>query len=193
MTLKEILKAQNLTDEQVEAIEASMKENKVFTTNEENLDIRYSKLKDDKAALEAEKAKAEELIASLQANEGVNEEIKSKVASYEKEIEDLKAAAVKAKIDYQIKTSLLEKGANPDDMDYLLFKISQENPEVKLNESEKIEGIDFEAVQTKYASHFKSEEQGLKKFDSNNLPEGGTPDSEPQDLASALKAKFTND
>ena len=40
MTLEELLKGQNLTDEQVTAIIDGMKENKIFTASEENLDIR---------------------------------------------------------------------------------------------------------------------------------------------------------
>ena len=42
MTLQEILAAQNLNEEQIAAIEAAMKENKIFTSGEENIDIRYS-------------------------------------------------------------------------------------------------------------------------------------------------------
>ena len=44
MTLEELLKAQGLSDEQIKAITASMKENKIYTASEENLDIRYGKL-----------------------------------------------------------------------------------------------------------------------------------------------------
>ena len=47
MTLQEVLKAQNLTDEQVKGILDAMKQNKIFTASEENLDVRYGKLKTD--------------------------------------------------------------------------------------------------------------------------------------------------
>lgn len=46
MTLEELLKAQGLSDEQIKAITASMKENKIYTASEENLDIRYRKTED---------------------------------------------------------------------------------------------------------------------------------------------------
>ena len=39
MTLEEILKSQGLSDEQVKTITGEMKQNKIFTTNEENLDL----------------------------------------------------------------------------------------------------------------------------------------------------------
>ena len=47
MTLEELLKAKELTDDQIKAILDGMKENKIFTASEENLDIRYGKLKTD--------------------------------------------------------------------------------------------------------------------------------------------------
>ena len=47
MNFNEILKSNNITDEIIEAIVAAMKENKIFTASEENLDVRYGKLKTD--------------------------------------------------------------------------------------------------------------------------------------------------
>ena len=41
MTLQEILKAKGLTDEQVKEVVGEMKQNKIFTSSEENLDVRY--------------------------------------------------------------------------------------------------------------------------------------------------------
>ena len=42
---EEILKAQGVTDEQIKAIQTSMKENRVYETSLENADERYNKLK----------------------------------------------------------------------------------------------------------------------------------------------------
>ena len=47
MDLKEILASQSLSEEQITAIETAMKENKIYTSAEENIDIRYNKLKED--------------------------------------------------------------------------------------------------------------------------------------------------
>lgn len=41
MTLQEILKAKGLSDEDIESVIGEMKQNKIFTAAEENLDIRY--------------------------------------------------------------------------------------------------------------------------------------------------------
>lgn len=45
MTIAEILKAKGITDDVIQAIQEEMKTNKIFTASEENLDIRYGKLK----------------------------------------------------------------------------------------------------------------------------------------------------
>lgn len=48
MDLREILKAHGLSDEQINKILASMNENRLYTTTEENADIRIKKFKEQK-------------------------------------------------------------------------------------------------------------------------------------------------
>ena len=193
MQFNEILAAQNLTEEQINAITAAMKENKIYTSAEENIDIRYNKLKEDKQAQDNEFQKAQELIKQLQDSAKGNEEIQNKIKEYEAQIEQLQADAAKAKLDYAIKTGLLERNVNSDSIDFLLFKINQDNKDIKLNEENKLEGIDFDELKTKYASHFKAEDSnGGKKLDPNKLPQGGEPNNEPKSLADALKQKYSN-
>lgn len=193
MQFNEILAAQNLTEEQINAITAAMKENKIYLADEENLSIRYNKLKEDKQAQDNEFQKAQELIKQLQDSAKGNEEIQNKIKEYEAQIEQLQADAAKAKLDYAIKTGLLERNVNSDSIDFLLFKINQDNKDIKLNEENKLEGIDFDELKTKYASHFKAEDSNTgKKLDPNKLPEGGEPNNEPKSLADALKQKYSN-
>ena len=193
MQFNEILAGQNLTEEQINAITAAMKENKIYTSAEENIDIRYNKLKEDKQAQDNELQKAQELIKQLQDSAKGNEEIQNKIKEYEAQIEQLQADAAKAKLDYAIKAGLLERNINPDSMDFLLFKINQDNKELKLGEDDKLEGIDFDEIKTKYASHFKAEDSNAgKKLEPNSLPQGGEPNNEPKSLADALKQKYSN-
>ena len=193
MQFNEILAAQNLNQEQINAITAAMKENKIYLADEENLSIRYNKLKEDKQAQDNEFQKAQELIKQLQDSAKGNEEIQNKIKEYEAQIEQLQADAAKAKLDYAIKAGLLERNINPDSMDFLLFKINQNNKELKLGEDDKLEGIDFDEIKTKYASHFKAEDSNAgKKLDPNGLPKGGEPNNEPKSLADALKQKYSN-
>lgn len=193
MTLQEILASQSLSEEQITAIETAMKENKIYTSAEENIDIRYNKLKEEKQAQDNEFQKAQELIKQLQDSAKGNEEIQNKIKEYEAQIEQLQADAAKAKLDYAIKAGLLERNINPDSMDFLLFKINQDNKDIKLNEENKLEGIDFDELKTKYASHFKAEDSNAsKKLEPNSLPQGGEPSNEPKSLADALKQKYSN-
>ena len=194
MQFNEILAAQSLSEEQITAIETAMKENKIYLADEENLSIRYNKLKEDKQAQDSEYAKAQELIKQLQDSAKGNEEIQNKIKEYEAQIEQLQADAAKAKLDYAIKTSLLERNVNSDSMDYLLFKINQENKELKFDENDKLQGIDFDELKTKYASHFKAEDSNAgKRLDPNSLPQGGEPNNEPKSLADALKQKYSKE
>lgn len=194
MDLKEILASQSLSEEQITAIETAMKENKIYTSAEENIDIRYNKLKEEKQAQDNEFQKAQELIKQLQDSAKGNEEIQNKIKEYEAQIEQLKTDAAKAKLDYAIKTGLLERNVNPDSIDYLLFKINQDNKELKLDENDKLQGIDFDELKTKYVSHFKAEDSNAgKKLDPNSLPQGGKPNNEPKSLADALKQKYSNE
>lgn len=194
MDLKEILASQSLSEEQITAIETAMKENKIYTSAEENIDIRYNKLKEEKQAQDNEFQKAQELIKQLQDSAKGNEEIQNKIKEYEAQIEQLKTDAAKAKLDYAIKACLLERNVNPDSIDYLLFKINQDNKELKLDENDKLQGIDFDELKTKYVSHFKAEDSNAgKRLDPNSLPQGGEPNNEPKSLADALKQKYSNE
>ena len=194
MDLKEILASQSLSEEQITAIETAMKENKIYTSAEENIDIRYNKLKEEKQAQDNEFQKAQELIKQLQDSAKGNEEIQNKIKEYEAQIEQLKTDAAKAKLDYAIKAGLLERNVNPDSIDYLLFKINQDNKELKLDENDKLQGIDFDELKTKYVSHFKAEDSNAgKRLDPNSLPQGGEPNNEPKSLAHALEQKYSNE
>ena len=62
MNFTEILKAQNLTDEQIVKISAEMKSNKIYLASEENLDVRYNKLKLESEQANQELAKSQVLI-----------------------------------------------------------------------------------------------------------------------------------
>lgn len=194
MDLKEILAAQSLSEEQIAAIETAMKENKIYLSNEENIDIRYSKLRGEHDTKMKELEGANVLIKQLQEASANNEDVQAKIKDYETQIQQLQEAAAKAKLDYAVKAGLLERNINPDSMDFLLFKINQENKELKINDEEKLEGIDFDEIKTKYAAHFKAEDSNAgKKIDPNSLPQGDKQKNEPSSLADALKMKYTKE
>lgn len=137
MNLMEILKANGIDDEVCTKITADMKANKVFTTNEENLDIRYSKLKNEHTA-------SSQTIAELQNQIAQFEQLKTQnallVEEANKKIADIQADNEKLKTDYALERALIE--AKVQDVDYVKFKLKEKYPDgVKLDESGKIESI----------------------------------------------------
>ena len=169
MTLLEILKNNGLNDEVVNKIVADMKANKVYTASEENLDVRYNKLKLENDGKDAELAKANTLIAELQ-NKG-NEELTSKIKSYEEEVKKLKEDNEKIRIDAQLDRELIE--AHVADVDYVKFKLKEKHPEgFKLDEQGHINGLNdsLDALKIQIPSQFKSTDKKIneKKLEDND-------------------------
>lgn len=169
MTFDEILQAQNLDEEQVKAIKAAMKENKVFTAGEENLDIRYGKLKTDFDGVNGQLSEAQKLIEEMKKSEGANENLQAKIAEYEGRITELEAEKAQVETEAALKVALLE--ANAEDIDYLTFKI-REKGEIELGDDGKVKGIDdtIAALKTQFPNQFKGE--GNRKVLENKLEEG---------------------
>ena len=119
-----------------------------------------------------EMAEAKQLIEKLKGENANNEKMQSQIGQYEAEIERLKSEAEKAKIESEFKVKLLEAKAKPNDIDYLMFKMQQNNPELKLDEQGHIKGIDdiVSGLKSSYSSNF--EVQETKKVNVNTLPKG---------------------
>lgn len=168
MTLQEILKAKGLDDKAIEETIGEMKQNKIFTASEENLDIRYGKLKGDYDALTKQHGESTNLIEQLKKDNAGNAGLQQKITDYEKNIADLTAENEQLKIDSALKIALLE--AKVSDVDYLTFKI-KEKGEVKLGDDGKIKGIDdtIAALKTQFPQHFTSESK--KKITEHKLLE----------------------
>ena len=139
MNFTEILKAQNLTDEQIVKISAEMKSNKIYLASEENLDVRYNKLKLESEQNAQELAKSQALITELQKGNKGNEELQAKVKGYEEEIANLKKANEKQRVESALDRVLLE--ANVQDVDYVKYKIKEKGTELKLDEQRNLTGV----------------------------------------------------
>ncbi len=90
MTLAELLKAQGLTDEQITAITSEMSTNKIYTTNEENIDIRYNKLKAERDDLKGKLETADNTIEDLKKNNTDNEALQTAIKTHETTIATMK-------------------------------------------------------------------------------------------------------
>ena len=190
MTLSEILKANGLDDKAAEAVLASMKKNNIFTASEENLDVRYGKLKGEHDTLTSQYGEAQTLIKNLKAANTGNEELQGKITDYEGKIQQMEKELKQTKIDAALKVALLE--AKVTDVDYLTFKI-KEKGEVTLDDSGKVKGIDdtIAALKTQFPQHFADSTK--KKIDEKKLPEDDDPNNggaEPETLADALRMKY---
>ena len=91
MNFEELLKAQGLTDEQIKAVIGAMKEEKIYTTNLENIEERYNKLKGQKEDLEGQLNTANSTIKDLKKNNADNEELQKTIKQHEDTIKTQKA------------------------------------------------------------------------------------------------------
>lgn len=155
MTLQEILKSQGLTDEQVQTITGEMKQNKIFTAGEENLDIRYSKLKADHDNLVAQHGESTKLIDQLKAGTKDSEALQGKITSYESQIAQLNEQLKQTRLEAAVKVALL--GAKVTDVDYMTFKL-KEKGDLELDDQGNIKGIDdkLAGLKTQFPAQFES-------------------------------------
>ena len=171
MTLAEILKAKGIDDETIKGIQEDMKSNKVFTASEENLDVRYGKLKTDHDGKLAELTEAQNLIAELKKSTKGQEDLQGKITAYETQVAQLQAELEQTKLDAAIKVELLSSKAL--DVDYLTFKL-KEKGELALDENGKIKGWDdkIAALKTQFPTQF--ETSSKKNILENKLPGDGS-------------------
>lgn len=160
MTLEELLKSQGVGDEQVAGILKAMKENEIYTASEENLDLRYGKLKTEHDSLVAKDAESQKLISDLQKATKGQEEIQNQIADYKSRAEALEEELQRTKIDSAIKVGLLAE--NAEDVEYLTFKLKEKLKEkeqvLELDESGNIKGWAgyVEDLKTQLPSQFSS-------------------------------------
>jgi len=175
MTIAEILKAKGIDDETIKGIQEDMKANKIFTASEENLDIRYGKLKTDHDGVNKQLGEANALIEELKKSNKGNEGLQQKVADYESQIAQLQEQLKQTQIDSEAHTALLAAGVKANDIDYVLYKLKAKG-ELELGEDGKVKGMDdkIDALKTQLPAHF--EGAGSKKYQENKLP-----DTEPGD------------
>jgi hypothetical protein len=183
MTLNEILNANGIAEDVVKAILAAMKENKIFTASEENLDIRYGKLKTDHEGTVKELETTKGALEDMRKSTKGQEELQKKLADYDKRMEEVQQELEDAKFDAEAKLGLMT--AKAVDVDYMLFKLKEnlkaEGKQVKVDENGKIPGWNdlLSGLQTQSPKMFEAVEEGgdddYQIFNPNKLKgnEGG--------------------
>lgn len=193
MTLQEILKAQGLTEEQIDKVVGEMRQNKIFTTSEENLDTRYGKLKTDHEGVTKQLTEAQTLIEQLKKGTGDNQALQTKITEYETKVATLTAENEKLKADGVLKVALLDAGAKASDLDYLMFKAGTGDRELKIGDDGKLKGQDdlIAGLKTQFPGNFDAPDKKDIQEHRLDKPEGGAGGSaEPKTLAEALKMKY---
>ena len=169
MTLQEILKAKGLDDEAIESVLGEMKQNKIFTTAHENMDVRYPKLKADHENVSAQYGESAKLIEQLKSGTKDNEALQGKITAHEATIAQLQEQLKQTQLDAEIKVALL--GAKAMDVDYMTFKL-KEKGELELDEHGHIKGIEdkLAGLKTQFPAQFESA-IGQKEIQQQRLPD----------------------
>ena len=161
MEFKEILKAQSLTDEQINNITAKMKEEKIYTTSLENADERYTKLKGQKADLDEQIKAANTTITELKKNNKDNEALQQTIQDHEATIETLKKESAQKDFNYALDSALKDnKCKNAKALKALL-----DLDNIKFNEG-KLEGLEGQLTALKESDGY--------LFDTSNPAPGNT-------------------
>ncbi len=161
MNFNEILKTQNLTDEQINNITAKMKEEKIYTTSLENADERYTKLKSQKADLDEQIKTANTTITELKKNNKDNEALQKTIQDHEATIENLKKESAQKDFNYALDSTLKDnKCKNAKALKALL-----DLDNIKFNEG-KLEGLEGQLNALKESDGY--------LFDTSNPAPGNT-------------------
>ena len=171
MNLIEIMKAKGISDDIITAVQEEMKANKIFTSAEENIDVRYGKLKTQHEAVTKERDEAKALIESLQKSNKGNEDLQKQVSDYQTRMAQLEAENAQIRIDSAINVGLLAAGVKPEDVDYVTFKLKAKG-EIELDDQGNIKGWDDKVagLKTQFPANFVS--AGGKKYEEHKLPDG---------------------
>ena len=183
MTISEILKAKGLDDTAITAVLDDLKANKLFFASEENMDIRYGKLKTQHEGTSKQLEEANALIETLKKSTKGQEDAQQKITAYEQQVKQLQAELEKTKILSEAKVELLAAGAL--DVDYLLFKL-QEKGELAIDEHGKLKDWDdkLAGLKTQLPTQFENK-GGKKNIIENKLP------SKEEEGASVTREAFS--
>ena len=129
---KEFLKSLGYTDEQITAVVNGMKEQKIYLSNEENIDERYIKLKGKYETQKTELKTANDTITELKKNNPDVEGLQTKIKEYEKTIETMGKDAQQKEFDLALENELIKlnvhstKAARAElDMDKITYENGQ--------------------------------------------------------------------
>lgn len=171
-----------------------LKENNINFANEENLDIRYGKLKTDMEEKSRLYAEAQKHIENLSQGVKSSEDLKAKQNEYERKIKALEAENQEIKVSSSLKQALIKEKAT--DIEYLTYKIKNEYQNSKtpfeFSADGSLKGLDemIDRVKKQHINLFEPQTV-TKDVEVLNVGKGdNNTETEPKNLMEALKAKY---
>lgn len=171
-----------------------LKENNIYFSSEDNLDIRYGKLKTDMQEKNKLYEEAQKHIENLRKGMKNSEELKLKQIEYEQRIKDLESENKEIKINSSLKQALIKEKAK--DIEYLTYKIKNEYQNSKtpfeFDTNGNLNGLD-EIIETVRKQHIDLFEPQTTSKDVEVLNIGKSnneTESEPKNLMEALQEKY---
>lgn len=183
--LTEIFRGRSVADDMIQGILDDMKANKLYLASEENMDVRYPKLKTDLEGVTKERDEARATIEQLQKASKGNENLQQIIQQHEQNEAKLQAELEKAKFEAEAKYGLLSAGA--EDVDYGLFVLqkimAEDGKEQKVDENGKIPGWDnlLSSVKTQSPKNFpaKADGDGYEVYEPLKLKKGDGKEAVP--------------
>lgn len=152
---------------------------------------KYKSLETDKGSVAEQLKTAQGLIETLKKGTSKDENLQGKIGEYETTITTLEAENLKLKTESALKVALLDAGAKPSDMDYLLFKASQ-NGEIKLGDDGKVKDQEnlVTGLKTSCPTQFATADNKHVQEHKLELGDPNRKIEEPKTLAEALKQQY---
>ena len=192
MTIIEILKAAGLDDTLIQTITDNMKANKIFTASEENLDIRYGKLKDQHAGVSKQLEEANALIETMKKDTKGQEDLQKKISDYDARVAQLEKENQELRAESGMDRALIAAGAKQSDLDYLKFQWRKKG-EIAFDDQGEIKGKDDAVAALKTQCPAQFENGGGKKYEERKLPAGNEDRAaEPHSLEDAIRMEYEN-
>lgn len=179
MKIEEILKQQGITEDEITKITTSMKNNKIYITDIENVTEEYNKMKGEKENAEEQLKTANTTIADLKKNNTGNETLQKKIQEHEDTIKTLKIDSENKVKELTINSAIsnLLRDNNAKHLDLLSSQFNKE----KLNITEKGEVIgladQLKSIKAQYKDLFGEKISGIEPDNKGKSPENNNADS----------------
>lgn len=186
MTFKEYLLSTGLTEEQATKVEQGMPGQNLYIANEENLDTRYAKLKEQKEQLESDLTTANKLVDDLKKSNKDTEDLQTKIDDYKTQMDQLKADRAEEQKQYAIKEALNKEGVK--DIDYMLYKLG----DIEVDKDGNIVDLDNKVKSLKESNptFFGTDDKPANEPAGYQVVDNGLDEGKPSDPEATATADF---